>query len=414
MTRLYTPAMANLEKIRPDIALHDGLHCSFCGREPAEGSDLIGASDVFICDECVATCNDLITDDARDESAVEEPDEQTAGSNLAAQQTFFRLLTDADVAALLPMDTLIDAMEGALRRFSTGEPGSVVQPVRTVIAAGNEYFGVMPAYVRNPAVLGAKLVTVFSGNAAIDLPTHLATVLLFSPETGALLAVLGGGYLTAARTAAVSAVSASLLARDDASRVAIIGSGVQARSHLQALERLFELSDVRVWSPTPEHQAAFLEEMESTTSARLIGSDSAELACLAADIVVLATSSTEPVVQSEWIKAGAHVISVGACRPDQREMDPALVLRGRVFVDSRAAALVESGDIVMGIQEHRFTPSHIVGEVGELLEGKVEGRRSPRDVTIFKSLGMAVEDVVAADLAYRRAVVQDMGRELEL
>jgi ornithine cyclodeaminase len=237
---------------------------------------------------------------------------------------------------------------------------------------------------------------------------------LFSPETGALLAVLGGRYLTEVRTAAVSAVSARLLARDEASRLAIIGSGVQARSHLQALEHVFELSDVRVWSPTAEHQAAFIETVEPTTSARLVGTDSAEQAVLGADIVVLATSSRSPVVQSEWIKEGTHVISVGACRPDQREMDPALVLRGRLFVESRAAALAESGDVVMAIQDHRFTAAHIVGELGELLEGTIEGRRSPREVTIFKSLGLAVEDVVAADAAYRRALAGDAGRELEL
>ena len=142
--------------------------------------------------------------------------------------------------------------------------------------------------------------------------------------------------------------------------------------------------------------------------------DSAEQAVLGAALVVLVTSSSEPVVQNGWIKAGAHVISIGACRPDQREMDPALVQRGRLFVDSRAAALAESGDVILGIQEHRFSALHIIGEIGELIAGKVEGRRSPRDVTIFKSLGLAVEDVAAADLAYRRAVAQDIGRELEL
>jgi ornithine cyclodeaminase len=159
---------------------------------------------------------------------------------------------------------------------------------------------------------------------------------------------------------------------------------------------------------------AFLEDMESSTHAKLVGTDSAEQAVQGADLVVLVTSSSEPVVQNAWIKAGTHVIGVGACRPGQREMDPALVQRGRLFVDSRAAALAESGDVVLGIQEHRFTASHIAGEIGELIAGKVEGRRSPRDVTIFKSLGLAVEDVAAADLAYRRAVAQDVGRELEL
>jgi alanine dehydrogenase len=404
--------MPTLKRVRAETAIDEGLRCSFYGREPAAESDLIAGADVFICDECVAACSEMTAavdddegDDAdsEDREAVEEP--------RSRRQTFVRLLTDGDVAGLLPMDALIEAMEGALRQFSTGR---VVQPVRTVLPVGDAFFGVMPAYVREPAALGAKLLSLFTRNGALDLPTHLATILLFSPETGTLLAVVGGGYITEARTAAVSAISADLLARDDASRVAIIGSGAQARSHLQALETVFELSEVRVWSPTPEHQTAFIEEMESATAARLVGADSAEQACLAADLVVLATSAREPVVQSDWVKPGAHVISVGACRPDQREMDPALVSRARLFVDSRAAALVESGDVVMAIAERRFTAAHIAGELGELLEGKVEGRRSPRDVTIFKSLGLAVEDVIAAELAYRRAVAGDVGREFEL
>jgi ornithine cyclodeaminase/alanine dehydrogenase-like protein (mu-crystallin family) len=408
--------MSTLRRVPAERALDAGFQCSFCSRAPAEGSDLIAGSDeVFICDECLAACNDMIADGGVEESADDEAgaagDPDFDEPRREKREKPFRLLTDDDVATLLPMDMLVEAMEGALRRFSAG---GVVQPIRTVIPVADEFFAVMPVHVRESTALGAKLLTAFPSNAALELPTHYATVLLFSPENGALLAVLGGNYITEARTAAVSAVSADLLARDDSSRLAIIGSGVQARGHLRALEHVFELSEVRVWSPTPEHQSDFIETMKSTTTARLLGTDSAEQAVLGADIVVLATSSRAPVVQSPWIKAGAHVISVGACRPDQREMDPALVLRGRLFVDSRAAALVESGDVVMAIQEHRFSPSHIAGELGELLDGKVEGRRSPRDVTIFKSLGLAVEDIVAADLAYRRAVAQDIGRELQL
>jgi alanine dehydrogenase len=405
--------MSGLQRISAESAVREGTWCSFCGQEPAEGSDLIAGPHVFICDECIATCADMLA--AEDGAGAEEPSSgrNPAGSEPGPRSTFFRLLTEGDVARLITMDDLIDEMEMTLRRFSSGD---AVQPLRTVIpvGSGSDVFAVMPACLGRPAVLGAKLVTVFGGNAALDLPTHLATVLLFSPETGALLAVLDGRLITEVRTAAVSAVSARLLASDAASVLAIIGSGVQARSHLRALERVFELSQVRVWSPTPQHQMAFLEDMESSTHAKLVGTDSAEQAVQGADLVVLVTSSSEPVVQSDWIKAGTHVIGVGACRPDQREMDPALVQRGRLFVDSRAAALAESGDVVLGIREHRFTASHIVGEIGELIAGTVEGRRSPRDVTIFKSLGLAVEDVAAADLAYRRAVAQDVGRELEL
>jgi ornithine cyclodeaminase len=172
------------------------------------------------------------------------------------------------------------------------------------------------------------------------------------------------------------------------------------------------LSSVRVWSPTPEHQDAFINEQQSTTSARSTAPGRQE--ARDADLVVLATSASGPVVQQEWIKAGAHVMSVGACRPDQREIDPALVIRARLFVDSRAAALAESGDLVLGLREQLFTASQIAGELGEVIAKSVEGRRSPREVTLFKSLGPAFADVAAADYVYRRALAQDTGIELEL
>jgi alanine dehydrogenase len=409
--------MAALEKISAREAAGDALRCSFCGNRPAEDSALIAAAeaDVFICDECLAAGSDLLTRDDRGAEAPEANREQPRddATDAMATKTYFRLLTEADIARLITMDELIDAMQEALRRFSGGD---VVQPVRAVLPVngGRDVFALMPSYVREPALLGAKLVTVFPQNGDLQLPTHLAAILLFSPETGALRAVLDGRYITEVRTAAVSAVSANLLARDDAAVLAILGSGAQARSHLHALDRVFELSDVRVWSPTPEHQEAFVDEMRTSTKATLAGAASAAEAVRDADLVVLATSSAEPVVRSDWIKPGAHVMSVGACRPTQREMDPELLRRGRLYVDSKAAALVESGDVVMAIKEGRIAESHIVGELGALVAGKVEGRRWPQDVTIFKSLGLAVEDVVAADLAYRRALIEDAGRELEL
>jgi alanine dehydrogenase len=337
----------------------------------------------------------------------DEPEEERTGDSI-----YFRLLTSADVAGLVSIDELIDVMDGALRQFSAG---SVEQPVRAVVPlADQKVFAVMPAYVRVPGAVGAKLVNVFGTNAALNLPTHLATILLFSPNTGALVSMMDGRVITEMRTAAVSAVSARELARDDAQTLAIIGSGAQARSHLEAMERVFELKEIRVWSPTPDHQMAFITEMSETTDTKIIGSNSAEEAVHRADLIVLATSSAEPVIQNEWVASGSHVISVGACRPNQREMDPALLRRGRLFVDSRAAALVESGDIVMGIQQGHFTAARIVGELGEVLARKIEGRTTPGDITIFKSLGLAVEDIVAADLVYRKAIQQDVGDEVEL
>ena len=325
----------------------------------------------------------------------------------------FRLLTEADVRSVLSTDDLIETMTSALRRFSTGQ---VVQPVRpTIPIDDHSFFATMPAYVRGEGpALGAKLVTVFGGNAARGLHSHLASIMLLDPETGALLALLDGRYITEARTAAVSAVSSRLLARKTSKSLAIIGTGVQARSHLDALSRVHQLRQVTVWSPNKERRDQFVADAAPARYS-LAAVDHAGEAVVGADIIVLVTSSPTPVLENGWVKPGAHVISVGACRPTQREMDPALVVRARLFVDSRAAALVESGDVVLGIQEGRFTAAHLVAELGELLaDAATPARRSDTEVTVFKSLGLAVEDVTAADLAYRRAVERNVGQELTL
>lgn len=311
------------------------------------------------------------------------------------------------------MGDLVHAMEVALARFSAGE---VLQPVRSVLMVGptKAYFGLMPAYVPNPGSLGAKLVTVFADNPSKQLPSHLATILLLDPETGSLLALMDGRYITEARTAAVSAVSARFLARAEASTLAIIGTGVQARSHLEAFAHVRQLKDVRVWSPKAASRDRFVSDMSGHLTAPIRGTATAEDAVRGADLIVLVTSSPIPVLDSAWVGAGAHVVSVGACRPEQREMAPALVARARLFVDSRAAALVESGDVVLGIADGLFPAAHIRGELGEVVLGRAEGRQHDTDVTIFKSLGMAVEDVVAADLVLRRAVETGTGTELTL
>ncbi len=334
----------------------------------------------------------------------------------------FRLLTEADVRSVLTMDDLIDSMASALERFSSG---GVIQPVRTVIPIEEDAFAAfMPAFVRPnrpansgvaippsaeaSASLGSKIVTVFGSNAARGLPSHLASIMLMDPETGALVALLDGRFITEARTAAVSAVSSRLLARRDASSLAIIGTGVQAHSHLEALSKVHALKEITVWSPNKERRERFAAD------AKVKAVDHAGEAVVGADIIVLVTSSPTPVIDNGWVKPGAHVISVGACRPNQREMDPALVALAQLYVDSRAAALVESGDIVLGMKEERFGAEHVLAEIGELVARGGHARRNDADVTIFKSLGLAVEDVTAADLAYRRAVERGIGQELKL
>lgn len=389
-------------------AVAENLRCSFCNKHQDDVRKLIAGPAVFICDECIGVCNDIIERDARHPKA-----NQTGKSGAEQVSTRFRLLSESDVRDVVGMEDLIEAMEIALSQFSSGK---VQQPVRTVLPVGSTggFFGVMPAYVPDPDALGAKLVTLFNSNTTRGLPTHLATIVLLDPETGALIAVMDGRYITEARTAAVSAVSVRHLSRPEASTLAILGSGVQARSHLEALGHVRKLREVRVWSPTPAHRDSFVREMTAHATAPLRAVPTAEEAVRGADLIVLATSAVRPVLEDGWARSGAHVVSVGACRPDQREMDPALVARSRLFVDSRAAALVESGDVVMGISEGHFDAGHIAGELGEVVQRRVEGRRSPDEITIFKSLGMAVEDVAAAVLACRRAIQDRIGRELSL
>jgi alanine dehydrogenase len=330
----------------------------------------------------------------------------------------FRLLTEADVKAVLSMDDLIDTMASALKSFSAR---AARQPVRTTIPVEQDaFFAVMPALVRgSQSAMGAKLVTLFAANAVKGLHTHLASVVLLDPETGALQALMDGRYITEARTAAVSAVSSRLLARKTAQSLAIIGSGVQGRSHVEALSRVHKLRQISIWSPNKSHREEFAAWARNATNSdkgstpTVSAVDHAGEAVVGADVIVLVTASTTPVIEAGWVKPGAHVIGVGACRPNWREIDPELTAKARLFVDSREAAVVEAGDVVMGVQEGRFGANHIVAELGEVVAG-APGRRNDPEITIFKSLGMAVEDVTAADLAYRRAVEKGLGRELEI
>lgn len=304
----------------------------------------------------------------------------------------------------LPMAELIPAMEKALRDFSAG---NVTQPVRQVIAVDppGGFYGMMPALT--PEGLGQKIVTFYPPNAERGIPTHMAIILLNDPQTGAPLAMMDGRLITEMRTAAVSAAATKLLASPDAKILAILGSGVQARSHVEALRLVRRFEEIRVWSPNKSHAEDFAEEIGAKAM-------SAEEAVRDADVIVTVTSSKVPVLRGAWLKPGCHVNAVGACRPDWRELDDD-AMRNVLFVDSREAAMKESGDVILsGVK--------IYAELGEAFAGspqdesvrpadKVDppspgsgaaGNRA-NETTIFKSLGMAVEDIAAALLVYRRA-----------
>lgn len=279
------------------------------------------------------------------------------------------------------MEELIPAMEKALIDFSAG---NVTQPVRSVITVDppGGFFGMMPA--RTAEGLGIKLVTFYPPNAQRGIPTHMATIFLMDPQTGAPLAVMDGRLITEMRTAAVSAAATKLLASPEAKVLAILGSGVQARSHAEAIRLVRQFEEIRVWSPTAGHA----EKFAKTIGAKAM---SAEAAVRDADVVVTATNSRTPVLKGSWLKRGCHVNAVGACRPDWRELDDD-AMENVVFVDSREAAMKESGDVIL-------SGAKIYAELGEALAGRVPPRAS--ETTIFKSLGMAVEDIAAALLVYR-------------
>ena len=319
------------------------------------------------------------------------------------------LLSEKDVRAVLSMDDLILAMEAALDQFSGG---GVRQPLRTIVDVGDghAFYGVMPAFMRHPPALGTKLVSVYHGNAAMGLPSHLATIVLHDPETGALQAVMDGRYITEARTAAVSAASAKHLALPAARVLAVLGSGVQARSHIEALTRVRTFEEIRVWGRDTGRVRALVDEVGSGIKPRMTAADSPRAAAAGADVIALVTASREPVLTRAWVRDGAHICAVGACRPDQREMDTELVRAARVFVDSRVGALAEAGDIVIPIREGAIDASHIAGELGDVFGGRTPGRQNDGEITIFKSLGMAAEDVAAARLALDRASERGLGR----
>ena len=287
----------------------------------------------------------------------------------------------------LRMSDLIPAMEKALTDFSAG---NVIQPVRSIIKVDppGGFLGLMPALT--PDGLGLKAVTFYPSNTERGIPTHMATIFLVDPQTGTPLAIMDGRLITEMRTAAVSAVATKLLAPADARILAILGSGVQARSHVEALRLVRRFNEIRVWSPTKEHAQLFAEEIGAKSM-------SAEEAVRGADVVVTATNSTTPVLKGSWLKPDCHVNAVGACRPDWRELDDA-AMADVVFVDSREGAMKESGDVI-------FSGTKIYAELGEALAGKVPPRAN--ETTIFKSLGMAVEDIAAALLVYRSATKEN-------
>lgn len=312
------------------------------------------------------------------------------------------------------MPTCVDLMAEALKANARGD---AVLPERVFVWLPDQR-GVMiamPSYLGSPPSLGLKVVTLFPGNAGSGFPVIQGGVLFFEPEHGRLLAVMDGNEITAIRTAAVSGLATGALAREDAGDLALLGAGVQGRTHLAAMASVRSLRRVRVWSRTMESAARFAHQESGRYGVEVEPVERAEDAVRGADIICTVTNSREPVLHGAWLSPGAHVNAVGvAGEITTREVDTETIVRSRVYVDGLAAVYVETGDILIPIQEGAIDESHIVGELGQVLVGEIPGRTSPDDITFFKSFGLAVEDAAAAHHIYSVAVREGVGTPIDM
>lgn len=322
------------------------------------------------------------------------------------------VVTQEEVPRMLPMAECMDAMA---RVLATLAEGNAILPLRAILWLPEKVggLGLMPAALLPERVVGLKAITFFPGNEGTELDTHQGAVLLFEAERGSLLAIIDATSITGIRTAAVSGVATRLLAREDAGDLAIIGSGVQARTHLEAMMIARRIRRVRVASKDRDKAKAFAARESERHGIPVEDVASAREAVAGADIICTATSSREPVLLGDWISPGAHINAVGSSVPHARELDTAAVVSSRLYVDRRESALNEAGDFLIPKKEGAISDGHIVGEIGEVLTGRAPGRRSSDEITLFKSLGIAVEDVASARLIYEKARSAGTGRFLD-
>ncbi len=319
------------------------------------------------------------------------------------------ILNHDEVVGLLPYSRCIDLMADALASLARGQ---VHLPLRMIVRPPDAkgLMALMPAYRSGEgSAYALKAICVFAQNPAIGKDAHQGAVLVFSPETGELLAVINASAITAIRTASVSALATRLLAREDARELAIIGAGVQGRAHLAAISEVRSLRRVRIADAVTERAHKFAAQAAEGYAFPVEASESVESAVRNADIIVTVTNSSQPVLQRDWISDGAHLNAVGASVPQAREIDTTTMAESKLFVDRRQSTLNESGDYLIAAKEGVIGPDHIRGEIGELLTGAAVGRTSDRDITLFKGLGLAVEDLAAAEYVYREAKERQIG-----
>jgi alanine dehydrogenase len=323
------------------------------------------------------------------------------------------ILTETQVQALIDVDELITALERAHIQYSTGK---TVMPVRLVVPLPqiDGRITAMPGFLNEDRALGMKVVTYFQNNPNQNLPSILATIMLFSTETGKMMAVMDGGYITAIRTACASAMATKVLSNPTASVLGVLGAGVQARAHIRALCRVRKLQTIKIYSPSGSSATKVKQELESEIGITIAVSNSVEESVRGCDLIVTATTAKEPIVSARWLQPGVHINAIGSHRPDARELDGATLARSKVFVDSRQAIMAECGDVLLALAEKSVMPDHVQTEIGEVLAGTRPGRSKPDEVTLYKSVGIAIQDVATADLVYHKALEQNLGTNVAL
>jgi len=323
------------------------------------------------------------------------------------------VLSPSEVRRLLPMRECIELMAEVFKDLARGE---AVNPLRSVVRLpkGLGLLGMMPGYMPSTGALGLKAIAVFPGNHGTEYDAHQGVVLLFDPEHGLPSAIVDASEITAIRTAAATAVATMALAREDSEDLAILGSGVQARAHLEAMSIARKIRRVRVYSPTRERRESFARHEAERYGIDVEARSSARDAVDGADIICTTTTAKEPILQGSWLAPGAHVNAVGSSIADARELDTAAVVRSRLFVDRRESTVNEAGDFLFPKKEGAIDDDHIAGEIGEVLLGQRSGRESADEVTLFKSLGLAVEDLAAAHYVLRRARAEGSGTTVDL
>jgi ornithine cyclodeaminase len=322
------------------------------------------------------------------------------------------VVSQDEVPRLLPMAECMDVMARVLQTLAAGQ---ALLPLRTVLRLPEGgAFGVMPAYLGDPRAIGLKAITVFPQNEGTEYDSHQGAVLLFGAEHGRLLAIIDASSITGIRTAAVSGVATRALAREDADDLALLGTGVQAMSHLEAMLLARRVRRIRAWSPQAASVSRFVARAAQRFGVAVEAAGSARAAVEGADVICTVTSSREPILHGAWIKPGAHVNAVGSSVRTTRELDTDAVRRASLYVDRRESTLNEAGDFLMPKAEGAIGDDHIRAELGEVLAGRHAGRSSAEEVTVFKSLGLAVEDVASAHHIHEQATRSGAGTWVEL